>query len=261
MESPRATVARFNVTPVKGTALTHPETVSLTEAGIPENRRFFLVDADGSLVNGSTFGPLVQVRTALEQGELTCTFPSGDVVAGTIEGSGGGIVVDFYGRSVAGHEVGGPFSEAFSSHLGRAVRLVRADRDGDGADVWPLTIVGIASVADLGRRGGYAGELDARRFRINIELDGIKPFEEDTWDGRSIAIGDAVVQVHGQIPRCVVTTQDPETGLHDWNTLKQIASFRPQMPNRQGIPFGMYARVQRPGHATVEGPVAPVDRF
>jgi hypothetical protein len=31
------------------------------------------------------------------------------------------------------------------------------------------------------------------------------------------------VWIAGQIPRCAVTAQDPTTGLHDWNTLKQIA--------------------------------------
>ncbi|HSD48592.1 MAG TPA: MOSC N-terminal beta barrel domain-containing protein, partial [Actinomycetota bacterium] len=227
-----ATVARFNVTPVKGTALLHPEAVTFTEAGIPENRRFFLVDARGELFSGSDFGPLVQVRASIgDNGELTCAFPGGNLVSGPSDDVGDRLLVDFYGRPVHAREVRGPFAAAFSDHAGAAVRLLRTDRDGDGADVLPLTIVGTASVADLGRRGGYAGELDPRRFRINVELDGTDPFEEDTWSGRSVAMGDAVIRVAGQIPRCVVTTQNPGTGLQDWNTLKQIAAFRSPMPD------------------------------
>ena len=255
-----ATVARFNVTPVKGTALRHPDAVALTQAGIPENRRLFLVDARGKLFSGSDFGPLVQVRASMGgDGELTCAFPAGHVASGSADDLGSALVVDFYGRPVPSREIRGPFAAAFSDLVGETVRLLRADRDGEGSDILPLSVVGIASVADLGRRGGHDGDLGSLRFRMNIELDGTAPFEEDTWDGRSVAIGDAVIRVAGQIPRCVVTTQDPATGLHDWNTLKQIAAFRATMPDRRGIPFGMYATVESPGIASVGSEVALLD--
>lgn len=251
-------VARFNVTMVKGTALLHPARVTLTAAGIPENRRFFLVDADGRLFSGSDHGPLVRVRTAFEHGRLACAFPAGEVAEGPTDELADALVVDFYGRPVAAHEVRGPFSEAFSSYVGAPVRLVRADRDGDGSDVEPITLVGLASVTELGRRGGYPGDLDPRRFRINIELDGTAPFEEDAWDGRAVGIGDAVVRVAGQIPRCVVTTQDPGTGIRDWNTLKKLGELRGPMPDRAGVPFGMYGRVERAGEVALSSPVAPL---
>jgi hypothetical protein len=251
-------VARFNVTPVKGTALEHPDRVTLTPAGIPENRRFFLVDVDGRLFSGSDHGPLVQVRTAYTDGTLTCAFPTGDVADGPTDLLGDAFIVDFYGRPVTAREVAGPFSEAFSSFVGAPVRLARADRDGDGVDVEPVTVVGTASVADLGRRGGYGGDLDARRFRINIELGGTEPYEEDSWDGRAVEIGDAVVRLAGQIPRCVVTTQDPDTGIRDWNTLKKLGELRTPMPDRAGVPFGMYARVERAGSVELSSSVAPL---
>jgi len=138
------------------------------------------------------------------------------------------------------------------------VRLFRTERDGDGPDEMPLTMVSAASVQELGRRGGYQGDLDPLRFRINLELDGAEPFEEETWDGRRVRVGAAVVRIHGQIPRCAVTAQDPKTGLRDWNTLKQIASFRPLMPTRQ-VPFGVYAIVDEPGRAAVGDQVTPLD--
>jgi uncharacterized protein YcbX len=255
-----AVVSRFNVTPVKGTALGHPDAVTLTSAGIPENRRFFLVDERGELFSGSRFGPLVQVRASVgEDGALTCTFPDGQVVAAATDDLGDRLVVDFYGRPVEAREVRGPFDAAFSDHVSARVRLVRADRDGDGADVLPLTIVGDASVAELGHRGGFPGDLDSRRFRINVEVEGTSPFEEDTWDGLTVQLGEALIRVAGQIPRCVVTTEDPDTGVHDWNTLKQIAAIRPLMPDRTGIPFGMYAEVVRPGRVAAGAPVAPLD--
>ena len=254
-------VARINVTPLKGTALQHPERVSLTEDGIADSRRFHLIDAKGRLFSGPVCGPLVQVEADHDRAEhtLTCRFPDGTVVAGADDTLGAGCETDFYGRPVAGHHLDGPFDEAFSAFVGQPVSLVRTDRDGDGVDVFPLTVISTASVADLGRRGGYEGVLNPLRFRINIELDGCEPFEEDTWDGRRVAMGEAVVRITGQIPRCVVTTQDPTTGLRDWNTLKQIASFRAPLPDRSGVPFGVYATVETPGDVTTGAEVALLD--
>ena len=51
--------------------------------------------------------------------------------------------------------------------------------------------------------------------------------------------------------RCVVTTQSPETGLKDFDTLKTIASYRQRMTDQTGLPFGMYAEVEHPGRVRV----------
>jgi uncharacterized protein len=255
------TLARINVTPVKGTALQQIERVSLTDVGIAGNRRFHLIDARGRLFSGPVFGPLVTVeaRHDVLEGTLMCRFPDGSTAEGPGDALGAAHETDFYGRPVPGHHVEGPFAAAFSAFVGQPVTLIRTDRDGDGPDILPLTVVSRASVADLGRRGSFEGDLDPLRFRINLELDGCDPFEEDTWDGSMVRLGAATLRIVGQIPRCVVTTQDPRTGVHDWNTLKQIASFRPQMADRAGVPFGVYATVEMPGDATLGDEVALLD--
>jgi uncharacterized protein YcbX len=251
------TLARINVTPVKGTALQHVASAHLSDVGISGNRRYFLVDRRGVLSSGLAHGPLVQVVATVDGATLTCRFPDGSIVEGSTEALGEPVDTDFYSRPVPGHVVEGPFSEAFSSYVGDDVRLVKADRDGDGPDELPLTVVSLASVEELGRRGGNPG-LDPLRFRINLELEGARPFEEDTWDGGRVRIGDAVIRIAGQIPRCAVTTQDPRSGRRDWNTLKQIARIRPLMPTRQ-VPFGVYATVEVPGVVTVGDEVHPLD--
>lgn len=251
------TLARINVTPVKGTALLHPDRVELTSIGIPENRRYWLIDERGALFSGSSHGPLVAVRADAKGGNLRVTFPDGAVAEGDGTRTSQTVVTDFYGRDVPGHVVDGPFSEAWSGFVGAPVRLVRGDRDGDGPDEMPLSLVSFASVRALARAGGHDGELSSLRFRINLELDGCEPYEEDTWDGRRVRIGDAVVRIRGRIPRCVVTTQDPATGLKDWDTLKQIAVQRPRIPGG-GLPFGVYATVETPGTVAVGATVEPL---
>lgn len=253
-------VARINVTPVKGTALHHPASVELVSIGIAGNRRFHLADQQGRLYSGLGHGPLVQVVCEVEDDVLRCRFPDGRVAVAKVDDLGEVAATDFDGRAVPGRPVGGEISEAFSDYVGDAVRLFRTERDGDGPDEMPLTLVSFASVEELGRRGGYEGDLDPLRFRINLELDGAEPFEEDTWDGRRVRVGDAVLRIDGQIPRCAVTAQDPTTGLRDWNTLKQIASFRPLMMATRQVPFGMYATVDQPGTVTVGDGVKPLDQ-
>jgi len=251
------TLARINLTPVKGTALLHPTRAELTSIGIPENRRYWLIDERGTLFSGSSHGPLVAVRAEADGDRLRVRFPDGLEIEGNGADVGHSVLTDFYGRSVPGRAVGGAFSAAWTGYVGAPVRLVRGDRDGDGPDEMPLTVMSYASVGALAS-GGHAGDLDPLRFRINLELDGCEPYEEDSWDGRRVRIGGAVVRIQGQVPRCVVTTQDPATGLKDWNTLKQIATQRAQIPGG-GLPFGVYAVVETPGTVTVGDAVDPLD--
>jgi uncharacterized protein YcbX len=254
------TIIRFNVTPVKGMALHHPDEVLLSHTGIPESRRFYLVDSYGEMVSGSTFGALVRIRPNYdsEVERLSLALPDGVVVEGGTCDLGEPAITNFYGRPVAGHEVLGPFGEAISAYVGKALRLMRCDHDGDGVDMHPLTVVSSASVRDLASRGRHAEELDARRFRINIEFEGGEPYDEDGWDGGLVRVGDALLRITGQIPRCVVTTQDPETGDKDWNTLTQIAKYRPRIGGKGGLPFGMYAHVEGEGTARLGDEVAPL---
>ena len=252
------TIGRFNVTPMKGTALHHPERVELWRGGIPGNRRFFLIDQRGRLFSGYDHGALVRLRAAHENGALSVTFPDGTEAVSETTALGDPVVVDMSGRAVAGRVMDGTLGRALSDHVGRAVRVVMADRDGDGSDVHHLSVLSEASVRELASAGGHPGDLDARRFRMDVELTGCEPFEEDGWDGRIVRIGEALIRLRGQIPRCRVTNQDPTTGRPDWATLNQIAAQRPRIPGDGGLPFGMYAEVERPGSVAVGDDVAPL---
>jgi uncharacterized protein YcbX len=246
-------VLRLNVTPVKSMALSHPDEVDLGALGVADDRLFYLVDEEGRLFSGDRFGPLQTIRPSYdsEREYLTLTFPDGSVVEGDAAVFSEGLITDFYRRPVRAHVVPGPWTQAVSDFAGRPVRLVRCDQPGDGTDVYHVTVVSSASVAALAASGGHAGDLDAARFRMTFELDGCEAHEEDTWAGRRVRIGKALLRIYGQVPRCVVTTQSPATGLKDFETLKTIVSYRPLMRDQKGIPFGMYAEVEHPGRVRV----------
>ncbi len=242
----------MSVTPVKSLGLIHPERVTLTEVGVPGDRLFHLVDERGALFTASSHGPLVSVWPSYDPTSewLELRFPGGAVTAGDASVIGDTVVTDFHGRPVPGHLVEGPWSGALTSFVGKPVRLARCDRPGDGSDDHHLTLVSLGSVRELA--GGGGDGLDPRRFRMLFELDGCGPHEEDTWEGFRVGLGGAVIRVHGQVPRCVVTTLDPETGVKDFDTLRAIRGYRTRMDaGRGGLPFGMYAEVEEPGDVAV----------
>jgi uncharacterized protein YcbX len=90
------------------------------------------------------------------------------------------------------------------------------------------------------------GDLDARRFRMLIELEGGLPHEEDRWVGGRIGLGDTVLQISAPVPRCAMTTHDPETGLRDFDTLRAIKDYRGQA-NGKDLMFGVWGEVETPG--------------
>jgi uncharacterized protein YcbX len=246
-------VVRMNVTAVKSLALSHPDEVELGDVGIAENRLFYLVDQGDRLFAGSDFGPLQTIRSSYDpdRDRLSLTFPDGSVAEGDAAKFTDGVITDFYGRPVRAHVVPGPWTEALSAFVDEPIRLARCDQPGDGSDVYHLTLVSNASVAELAERGGHDGRLDAARFRMTFELEGCAAHEEDTWAGRRVRLGRALLRIYGQVPRCVVTTQSPETGLKDFETLKTIRSYRPRMADENGLPFGVYAEVEHPGRVRV----------
>lgn len=253
-------VARLNVTPVKSTALYHPNQIRLERYGAVGNREFFFVDEHGRRFSGSVKALLIPIRAEYDAAgdRLTVRLPDGIVVSGPAAPNGEALTVDFYGRPVPGHVVEGEFEEALTRYAGHPIRLMRVDRLGDAKDARPVTLVSMASVEELSRQGGRDRAVDAGRFRMLIEVDGCAPHEEDTWGGRRARIGEAVVRVGEPVPRCVITTLDPKTGTRDFPTLKVIRSYRGVSADGQLL-FGVYGDVVEPGAVSVGDQVELLD--
>lgn len=260
-------VSRFSTTPVKGTALHHPTSLALTRNGVEDNRRFHLVDARHRLFNGKQHGPLVRL-TAQYDGQrrlLSLQIPGREPVRGTTTDLGEPVVTDFYGRDVAGHLVTGPWSAALTEFVGEPVHLVAADTPGDAVDVHPVTLISSATIEHLRSVTPGGERLDHRRFRMLVEVAGCGVHEEDTWVGRRVRLGGATVRVVGPVPRCVVTNENPDSGVVDFSTLKSIARYRgapaadlttpvAHLPDNGAVVFGVYATVEE------AGPIAAGDR-
>jgi uncharacterized protein YcbX len=116
------------------------------------------------------------------------------------------------------------------------------------------TLLGTGSLRALARAFGF-DDVDARRFRMNFGIDGLGEHEEDEWLGRRVQIGEAVVVPQGNVGRCAVTTQNPETGEPDLDTLKALAGYRRQVETTEPLPFGVHAAVAQAGAVRLGDPV------
>src|ERR687888_2674905 len=123
-----AHVSWLTIAPVKSLALVEVDELALARDGVAENRRFYVVDADGRRYGLLRDGRLALVRPAYDAARrrLELAFPDGSVVSGEIDVDGE-VTTEFYGRPVTGRLVRGPWSEALSAHVGRPVRLVRTE--------------------------------------------------------------------------------------------------------------------------------------
>jgi MOSC domain-containing protein len=255
------TVSRLTIAPVKSMALVFPDEVDLQRWGTVGNRVFCWVDPAGRLVGGAQQGTLVQVRACHDAGAetLRLTFPDGGVVEGPSGDLGDSLPIDIWGRVEAARFVEGPFSEAVSAFAGRPLRLVRPIREGAANDDLPASILSTTSLEELAARGGSDLPRDARRFRMLVEVDGCdRPHEEDEWILKRVRIGDALLRVMEQIPRCAVTTQDPDTGIRNFKTLHLIKDYRGARSGRY-LDFGVGAEVLEPGHIRLGDLVEPLD--
>ena len=239
-------VARFSIAPVRALGLEHPSEIELTELGVAEDRRFYLIDDRGRLIDRHVVPGLVRIATHTDPTGcyLRLEFPDGRIVEDDVQ-LGEPVETPIYGRVGVGHVVTGPWAHPLSHFAGRPIRMVRTDRVGGTRTRHPATLVSDGSLSQL---GGVLGvkEVDGRRFRMLIELGSAAAHEEDAWVGRRIAVGQTVLQISGAVPRCAYTTQNPDTGDRDLDTLRAIKAYR-GLVDGTDLMFGVFGEVERPG--------------
>ena len=116
------------------------------------------------------------------------------------------------------------------------VELVTSPPEGmSDAPFASVSTLNLTSLAALSADAGM--DLDMRRFRGNLWLNGAAPWEEFDLIGKTVQIGGAQLKIVEPIGRCRATEGNPETGKRDVNTLSLL---------EQGwghTNFGVYAQV------------------
>lgn len=118
----------------------------------------------------------------------------------------------------------------------RPQALVRAPGQAMTDSDYPsFSINTLASHRDLARHMGR--DLSLHRWRGNLWLDGLDPWQEMDLIGRRLRLGEALLEVREPIGRCKATMVDPETGQLDADTLAALRALRGEQE------FGVYAVV------------------
>ena len=247
------TITRLSVTAIKGLSLRHPDSIELTTHGAVGDRLFYLVDDDGALQNCTRNPGLYGLSAAYDvESRRLVVAREDEVLVDGIAEVASAVDTDMWGlRRITGDLVADPaWSDFFSDVVGERVHLVRARES--AFDVQPATIVGTASVEELARHAGLQ-DVDSRRFRMLIEFAGGDPHIEDTWTGKRLQVGGAVLRGGGPVKRCAATTRNPDSGAVDLQTLRLILAYRGRQDSELGLGanFGTYGEVLEPGTISV----------
>jgi hypothetical protein len=251
-------VTGLSVTPVKSTRLQAVDSIVLGREGVRDNRRFYLIDHRKHLINGKRLGELNAIVSHYSEHRLRLTFPDGTTVEGEIR-LGDEVETKFFSATDYGQLVEGPWSAALTEYAGQPLTLVKARSSAiDRGAVGVASLISRASLNRLAQEGGE-DDIDCRRFRMLIEIDGIDAHAEDRWVGRSTRVGDATVRWSGHVGRCVTTSRDPDTGTINLPTLDLLRSYRGNLNTTEPLPFGIHGAVVDEGAVRVGDEVVPLD--
>ena len=83
-----------------------------------------------------------------------------------------------------------------------------------------VSLINIQSINDFQKK--IDKKVEISRFRGNICIDGIKPWEERNWIGKIIKINNVSFKVEKNIPRCVAINLKPTTDNNSLNLLQSL---------------------------------------
>jgi uncharacterized protein len=251
------TVTALSITPIKGTRIQRVDSIDLGPDGAHGDRRFYVIDERGRMQNDKTIGALMAVVASFDGERLTLEFPDRPAVTGSVEFDGR-VATRFFSAQREDALVVGPWAGALSEFVGRELRLVATDNACDRVERGRASLISQASLARLAEVAATES-LDARRFRMLIEIDGVSAHEEDLWIGSAIRVGsDAVIRWNGNVGRCLVTGMDPDTGVPTLPTLDLLGEYRREVESTEPLPFGIYGEVLTPGVVRVGDAVSMV---
>ena len=218
-------VWRFPVKSMAGERLT---SVEVDVRGLVGDREWAVYDEEGRLASGkrtNRFRRMDEVFT---------------LAARTVDDRVEVLLPD--GRQVVAGE--GAADLALSDHFGEEVELA-PEADIAHQDAGQVSLVGTATLRELGSMCGLDGPVDPRHLRANLVVETADPFEEEGWLGREVRAGQVVLRVVGRIERCRMVDLE-QVGLPALEGLLKVVGAERDMC------AGVYADVVQPG-SLVEG--------
>ncbi len=233
-------LTEINIYPIKST-----QRIALTEStvqarGLHWDRRWMLVDEQGSFITARQYPKLAVVATSIGLDALEVSVHGKENLQIALQPEAiHKRDVSIWKDTLEVIQVSDAADSWFSDYLGVRCQLVQMTDDiirsvdqqygkpedeVSFADGFPLLLISEASLVDLNQR--LAISVSMRRFRPNVVVSGCAAFAEDNWS--RLRIGDVEFAGVKACSRCVFTTIDPDTGLKnpDKEPLRTLARFR-----------------------------------
>jgi len=211
----------------------------LGATGLEHDRHWLLVNPDGRFLTQREHPRLALVHTALRGATLELGAPGLTALAVANGAPGVARRVRIWNDDVDAIDAGDAAADWASRAIGAACRLVRFDtrqtrlssRDWTGdvaapnqfADGFPILVANRASLDELNSR--LTRPLPMNRFRPNIVLAGLAPWDEDRID--ELRIGSVHLRLVKPCTRCRITTIDQDSGTPSGEEpLQALKSYR-----------------------------------
>lgn len=201
-------LTRLHVYPIKALdAVLVNEARVLASGALEFDRRWALVDARGRFVNGKNRAEVHSIRAEYDLATLQ-------------------VALD--GRTFSLERQGVDIARWFSERVGESVEWLENTTLGfpDDTESPGPTFVSAASVARVAEWFGLAADEVRRRFRANVEFDGVDAFWEDRLYGSRFRVGEVDVDAINPCQRCVVPSRDALTGTQNVGFQKRFTELR-----------------------------------
>lgn len=232
------TVKSLHIYPVKscrGISLASAEVIA---TGFRWDRRWMLVNPDGSFLSQRTHPVMATVATRIETDRLVLGAPGrSDLSIDLAEPTRHSRQVAVWDDTCRAVGEGDAAADWFSGLLDTRCELVRQapterrlvdPRYAEPNDIvsfsdgFPFLLLSDASVDELNLR--LENPVSAARFRANIIVQGCLPHAEDGW--KALEIGTVAFRVSKPCARCVVVDTDQHDGSRTTTLLRTLAEYR-----------------------------------
>lgn len=248
--------------PVKGCHRIECDAVELLPSGVRHDREWMITEPGGRFVTQRSDAVLATIVPTLDATQLQLSAPGHAPLHIPLDRHGERRTVQVWKDFCEAEDAGDEAASWIAAIVGRPLRLVRFAMDAvrhaspdharddhapvKFADAFPVLVTQTASLAALNAAIGERGEasLPMNRFRPNIVLGGLEPWDEDRID--RLRIGGTLLRFAKPSTRCIVTTTDQETGVRGVEPLPTLKRLRWDR-SLKGVLFGQNATVLQPG--------------